>query len=86
MMVRDLVSHAASEASAHASQRAAHVLTGMATGGGRLPPITSRREAHSPPNAFLNRGFAFQAPAWKRCGLHQVRRMRLAAWLKWSWA
>jgi len=44
-------------------------------GGARLPPITSRREAHSPANAFLNRGFAFQAPAWQRCGLHQVRRV-----------
>ena len=76
--------HAASEPSARACQRAAHVLTGMATGGGRLPPITSRREANSPPNAFLNRGFAFQAPAWKRCGLHQVRRMRSAACSTWS--
>ena len=24
------------------------------------------------PGAFLNRGFAFQAPAWSRCALHEV--------------
>ena len=38
----------------------------------RLPPITQRRDGSTPTNAFLNRGFAFQAPAWQRCQLRQV--------------
>lgn len=38
----------------------------------RLPPITQRRDGSTPANAFLNRGFAFQAPAWQRCQLRQV--------------
>ncbi|KAK9836342.1 hypothetical protein WJX81_007050 [Elliptochloris bilobata] len=38
----------------------------------QLPPITQRRDGNTPANAFLNRGFAFQAPAWQRCQLQQV--------------
>ena len=38
----------------------------------RLPPITQRRDNRTPADAFLNRGFAFQAPAWQRCQLRQV--------------
>ena len=36
----------------------------------RLPPISKR--PNGVPGAFLNRGFAFQAPAWGRCRLHEV--------------
>ena len=39
---------------------------------GRLPPIMDRWQAGQPRSIFLNRGFAFQAPAWERCGLVQV--------------
>ena len=36
----------------------------------RLPPISKRPSGID--GAFLNRGFAFQAPAWARCRLHEV--------------
>lgn len=36
----------------------------------RLPPISKRPNGVQ--GAFLNRGFAFQAPAWGRCALHEV--------------
>jgi hypothetical protein len=38
----------------------------------RLPPIVKRWTAGMPENSFLNRGFTFQAPAWKSCELSQV--------------
>ena len=36
----------------------------------RLPPIS--RKPSGVPGAFLNRGFAFQAPAWGCCALAEV--------------
>ena len=36
----------------------------------RLPPISKRPSGID--GAFLNRGFAFQAPAWARCRLHEI--------------
>lgn len=35
----------------------------------QLPPVSSKPAA---PGAFLNRGYAFQAPAWNTCGLECV--------------
>lgn len=34
----------------------------------RLPPIETRWTPNLPKGAFLNRGFTFQSPAWRRCG------------------
>lgn len=39
----------------------------------QLPPIEKRPGANVPSDAFFNRGFAFQAPAWNRCRLHNIR-------------
>lgn len=36
----------------------------------RLPPISKKPMGID--GQFLNRGFAFQAPAWGRCRLHEV--------------
>ena len=36
----------------------------------RLPPISKKPMGVD--GQFLNRGFAFQAPAWGRCRLHEV--------------
>ena len=36
----------------------------------RLPPISKKPAGIE--GQFLNRGFAFQAPAWGRCRLHEV--------------
>ena len=36
----------------------------------RLPPISKRHRGID--GEFLNRGFAFQSPAWGRCRLHEV--------------
>ncbi|PSC73766.1 DNA helicase ATP-dependent [Micractinium conductrix] len=38
----------------------------------QLPPISDRWRANLPHNTFLNRGFAFQSPAWRRCDLQCV--------------
>ncbi|CAL8463664.1 g3198 [Coccomyxa elongata] len=38
----------------------------------QLPPIVKRWTTGMPENSFLNRGFTFQAPAWKVCQLTQV--------------
>ncbi|KAK9826266.1 hypothetical protein WJX74_003930 [Apatococcus lobatus] len=38
----------------------------------QLPPIEKRWVPAMGPDAFLNRGFTFQAPAWKRCNLQQI--------------
>ena len=36
----------------------------------RLPPISKKPMGIE--GQFLNRGFAFQAPAWSRCRLHEI--------------
>lgn len=38
----------------------------------RLPPIERRWTAGMSKNAFMNRGYTFQSPAWLQCNLHQV--------------
>ena len=38
----------------------------------QLPPIERRPSPTLPKDAFLNRGFAFQSPAWRRSGMHEV--------------
>lgn len=39
----------------------------------QLPPIEKRWSPNLPKDAFLNRGFAFQAPAWNKCGLRNIQ-------------
>ncbi len=38
----------------------------------RLPPITTRWTPNMGDDAFLNRGFTFQCPAWRTCALQEV--------------
>lgn len=38
----------------------------------RLPPIERRWTAGMTRDAFMNRGYTFQCPAWQQCKLHQV--------------
>lgn len=38
----------------------------------RLPPITKRWVQGMDAKTFLNRGFTFQCPAWRRCALQEV--------------
>ena len=38
----------------------------------QLPPVAHAADPGTPPEAFLNRGYAFQAPAWARCGFECV--------------
>ena len=38
----------------------------------QLPPVTTRWQTGTPPDAFLNWGYAFQAPAWNKCGMKHV--------------
>ena len=38
----------------------------------RLPPITTRWTPNMSDDAFLNRGFTFQCPAWRTCALQEV--------------
>lgn len=41
----------------------------------QLPPVRNSSQPvgqHQPPDAFLNRGLAFEAPAWKRLRLHTI--------------
>lgn len=37
----------------------------------RLPPITTRWTPNMGDDAFLNRGFTFQCPAWRTCALQE---------------
>lgn len=37
----------------------------------RLPPIETRYTPGHKRDAFLNRGYTFQCPAWKRCKLEE---------------
>ena len=38
----------------------------------RLPPIERRWTSGMGKDAFMNRGYTFQCPAWQACNLHQV--------------
>jgi ATP-dependent DNA helicase PIF1 len=38
----------------------------------QLPPISKTVTADTPPDTFANFGYAFAAPAWKRCGFKTV--------------
>ena len=38
----------------------------------QLPPVSRRITPSTPPEAFVNFGFAFMAPAWNRCGFRCV--------------
>ncbi|KAI3437869.1 hypothetical protein D9Q98_000315 [Chlorella vulgaris] len=38
----------------------------------QLPPISNAARPGTPANAFLNRGYTFQCPAWSRCNLECV--------------
>lgn len=38
----------------------------------QLPPVSFARDDATHPNAFLNRGMAFQSPAWRRCDIWSV--------------
>ncbi|KAK9815272.1 hypothetical protein WJX72_000940 [[Myrmecia] bisecta] len=38
----------------------------------QLPPIVKRWQRGMSKDAFMNRGYTFQCPAWKRCKLQQV--------------
>ncbi len=43
----------------------------------RLPPITKRWVQGMDAKTFLNRGFTFQCPAWRRCALQEVLLMKV---------
>ena len=38
----------------------------------RLPPIETQWRSSMEKDAFLNRGFTFQCPAWHNCKLHKI--------------
>lgn len=38
----------------------------------QLPPVSQRPGSNLPPDAFLNRGYAFQSPVWNRSNITEV--------------
>ncbi|GAB4819356.1 hypothetical protein N2152v2_006402 [Parachlorella kessleri] len=52
----------------------------------QLPPISQRWQPETPPEAFLNRGYTFQCPAWERCNLHCVLLTQASSAPDWTLA
>jgi ATP-dependent DNA helicase PIF1 len=51
----------------------------------QLPPITKKWTPAMGNDAFLNRGYTFQCPAWRRCALQEVLLRKVSCWRRvWS--
>lgn len=46
----------------------------------QLPPITKKWTPAMGNDAFLNRGYTFQCPAWRRCALQEVLLRKVSIW------